>query len=811
MNNRTLSALAQDARYAVRTLVRRPGFAAAIIVTLGLAIGAAATIFAGVDALFLRALPIPEADRVMTLWGRNKAGGFDHSNVSYRDFEDWRREARSFESLAVMFPVTQTLTGRGEPEALDVTLVTGDFFRMIGARAAFGRLLGPADDRPEAPRAAVLTWASWRERFGADPAVVGRTLTLDGQPATVVGVLSPRTIPGLETTPVWSALGPSLGDPDRGDRSYLAAGRLRAGVTVAQCRSELDAISRRLAAAYPKSNAGFEVNVIPLEEDLFGAKFRTGLYTLLGAVGLLLVIACANIAQLLLARGAARDREVAVRAALGASRGRVVAQMLTESVLLALAGGAVGLLCALWGVQTLVRLLPPYTARLPEIALDGRVVFFGFLLSLVTATAFGLLPALSTSRAGFGQALRAASARTAGGGRRARLQAGLVASEVALALVLLAGAGLVVKSLALLRRVDPGFRPQHVLTMRLDLPDGEFGSDDRMRAFYRPLLERLGALPGVRAAGAVTTLPMSGNNSWTFITPEGQAPPPPGQEPRVGRVVVSPGYFRAMGIPIVRGRAFRDSDEESVGRVAIVSQEMARRYWPGRDPIGRRFGRSRPTGESPWIEVVGVAGDVRHRGLAAPIRPEMYFPLAQVPETSVSIVLDAPSDPADLAAAARREIRALRPDQAVSNLQTMERFVDDDTSSERLLAWLTAAFAVAAAVLASMGLYAVVSLAVGQSRREIGIRMALGAQGRDVIAHVLRRWMLLALTGIAAGLAATLLLGRLVASVLFSVRPGDPAVLGGIVALVAAIALAASYLPARRASRVDPARALRAE
>jgi len=804
-----MSTILHDVRYAFRTLARRPGFTAAVVLTLGLAIGAAATIFAGVDALFLRALPIPEADRVMTLWGRNKGGGFDHSNVSYRDFEDWRRQARSFETLAAMYPVTQTLTGRGEPEPIDATFVTGDFFRVIRARAAIGRLIGPADDRPEAPRVGVLTWASWKERFGGDPRVVGRALTLDGQPVTVVGVLSPRTIPGFETIPLWSALGPNLGDPDRGDRSYLAGGRLRPGVTLAQCRSEMDAISRRLAAAYPKSNAGFEVNVIPLEEDLFGAKFRTGLYALLGAVGLLLAIACANIAQLLLARGAARDREVAVRAALGASRGRVVAQMLTESILLALGGGALGLLCALWGVQTLVRVLPPYTARLPEIALDGRVVFFGFVTSLATAAAFGILPALSASRAGFGQALRAASARTTGGGRRARLQAGLVASEVALALVLLAGAGLVVKSLALLRHVDPGFRPQHVLTMRLDLPDREFQSDDRMRAFYRPLLERLGALPGVRAAAAITTLPMSGNNSWTFIMPEGQAPPPPGQEPRVGRVVVSPDYFRAMGIPIVRGREFRDSDDGSSRRVAVVSQQMAKRYWPGQDAIGKRFGPRNP--DSPRIEVVGVAADVRHRGLAAPIRPEMYYPLAQTPETGVNLVLDAPGDPPGLAAAVRREIRALRPDQAVSNVQTMQRFVDDDTSSERLLAWLTAAFAVAAGVLASMGLYAVVSLAVGQSRREIGIRMALGAEGRAVVVHVLRRWMLLAAAGIAAGLAVTLLLGRLIAGLLYSVRPGDPAVLGGIVALVAAIALAASYVPARRASRVDPARALRSE
>jgi putative ABC transport system permease protein len=801
----------QDFRFALRTLSKSPGFTAAAVLTLGLGIGGAATIFAGVDALFVRALPLPDPDRLMTLWASSKGGGFDHANVSYRDFEDWKREASSFEGLAALLTTSPTLTERGEPEAIDAALVTGDFFHLLGVRPALGRLLTSFDDRPQAGRTAVLSWNSWQRRFGADPSVLGATLTLDGQPTTIVGVLPRRPIPALETVEVWSALGPDLGKPERGDRSYLAVGRLRKGVSVSQCRAELDAISRRLAAAYPKTNAGFEVNVIPVEEDLFGKKFRTSLYTLLAAVGLVLAIACANIAQLLLARGASREREIAVRAALGASRARVVRQMLTEHLLLALLGGFLGLLLALWGVQTLVGLLPPYTARLPEIALDARVFLFGLLLTVGTAAAFGLLPALTASRAGFGEALRAASLRGTAGGRRARLQAVLVACEVALALVLLSGAGLIAKSLTLLRGVAPGFRPDHVVTMRIDLPERAFPGDGPLRAFYGPLLERLGALPGVRAAAAVSTLPMSGNNSWTFVTPEGRAPAPPGQEPRVGRLVVSPDYFRAMGIPILQGRAFASSDNESVGRVAVVNQEMARRDWPGQDAIGKRFVRGRPGPDSPWIEVVGIAGDVRHRGRSAPVRPEMFFPLAQAPEASVTLVLQAPSDPPGLAAAARREILAMRPEQAVSSVQTLDRVVAEDTSSDALLAWLTAAFAVAAVLLATMGLYAVVSLAVGQSTREIGIRMALGAQARDVMGLILGRWMRLTLAGMAVGLAATLVLGRLVTSVLYSVRPTDASVLSAISLLLAAVALVAGYLPARRATRVDPARALRAE
>ncbi len=806
-----MSSFLGDLRFALRTLAKSPGFTLAAVGTLALGIGAASTIFAGVDALFLRALPLPEPDRVMTLWAENRAAGFDHANVSYRDFVDWRQQARSFESMAAGLTTSQTLTGRGEPEAVDTALVTGDFFQVTRMKPRLGRLIEAADDRPSADRVAVLTSDAWRKRFGADPSVLGSKLMLDGQPFTIVGVLADRRLPGYEALQAFTALGPDLGEPERGDRSYFVMGRLRPGVSVEECRAELDAVSRRLADAYPKSNAGFEVNVVPLPEDLFGEKFRVGLYGLLGAVGLVLAIACANLAQLLLARSAAREREVAVRAALGASRARIVRQMLTEHALLALAGGVAGLGAAVWGLQAFVHFLPPDTARLSEIGLNARVIAFSLGLSLATAAAFGLLPALHASRSGFSDALRAASFRGAAGGRRARIQALLVGSEVAFALVLLAGAGLLAKSLLLLAGVDPGLRPDRVLTMRIDLPEREFPDGDKLRSFYRPVLERLAALPGARAAAAVSTLPFTGNNSWTFIQAEGHPPDPPGKEPRIGRIAVSPDYFRAMGIPILRGRALAASDTETSPRVAVVSQAAARHYWPGENAVGKRFRRPRAGPDSPWIEVVGVSGDVRHRGLAAPIRPEMYFALAQAPESSFHLVVATTSDPAGLAGAAIREIRAIRPDQAVSDVKTMERWIAEDIGSDGLWTWLTIGFAASAAGLATMGLYAVVSLAVGQSRREIGIRMALGAQARDVLALILARWMRLAAIGIAVGLAATLALSRAVSSLLYSVRPTDPSVLSGICALLAAAALAASYVPARKATRLDPARALRSE
>ncbi len=800
-----------DLRFALRTLAKSPGFTLAALATLALGIGAASTIFAGVDALFLRAVPLPEPDRLMTIWGKRRAAGFDHSNISYVDFLDWKREAGSFESLAAMFYTSQTLTGRGEPEAVDAVLVTGDFFRVLRRQPRLGRLLTPADDRPDAARVAVLTEEAWKKRFASDPGVLGSVLKLDGQPFTVVGVLPERAVPSYEAVQVYAALGPDLGNPERGDRSYTALGRLRRGASLEQCRAELDAISRRLAAAYPKSNAGFEVNVVPLTEDLYGKKFRVGLYSLLGAVVLVLAIACANIAQLLLSRSAAREREVAVRVALGASGSRIVRQMLTEHLLLAAAGGAIGLVGAVWGVQAFIRFLPQDLARLPEVGLDARVFGFGLLMSLVTAAAFGLLPALHASKAGFSEALRSASTRGAPGGRRARIQAILVASEVALALVLLAGAGLLAKSLLKLKQVDPGFRSDHLLVMRMDLPDRQFDQPEKIRAVHRTLLERLSAIPGVRAAAAVSTLPFTGNNSWTFIGAEGHPPDPPGQEPRVGRIYVSPDYFRAMGIPILQGRAFLASDDENSRRVAVVNREMARRYWPGESAIGKRMRRPGAPPDTPWIEVVGVSGDVRHRGLAAPIRPEMYLALAQGPQTGVNLVVSASTDPSSLAGPTVAAIRALLPEQAVSSVQTMDRLIGQDIGSDALWTWLTGAFAAAAAGLAAMGLYAVVSLLVGQSRREIGIRMALGAQARDVLALVLTRSLRLAGVGMAAGLAATLLLSRVVSTLLFSVAPTDPSVLSAICVLLAAAAAAASYIPARRATRLDPARALRAE
>ncbi|MEX1245555.1 MAG: ABC transporter permease [Thermoanaerobaculia bacterium] len=806
-----MTSLLQDLRYALRTFAKNPGFTAATVLTLGLGVGGVSTIFAGVHALFIRALPLPEPDRLVALWSKNVSAGFDHANVSYPDYEDWSLESRSFESFAAFLETSPTLTGQGEPDTLPGAQVSGRFFRLLGVRPFAGRTLTPEDDRRDATRVAVLSHGAWQRRFGSDPSAIGKTIMLDGQPFTVVGVM-PRAffLPGYEFMEVWTPFGSDIGSPERGNRGYKAIGRLRRDVTLSQARAELVAIGRRLESAYPKTNTGMEINALLFADDLYDDRFRLGLLTLFGAVGLVLAIGCANIAQLLLGRARTREREVAVRTALGASRARIVRQMLTESLALALLGGVLGIVVAFWGVDAFARWLPEGTARLPEIRLDGGVLIFGLALSALTAIVFGLLPALQASRASFVDTLRHASAR-GGTGRRQPLQGLLVASEVALSLVLLAGAGLLGKSLSHLRHVDSGFRGQNVATMSVDLSERVYTDDARTLAFYDALLERLGAVADVRAAAAVNTLPMGGTNSWTAISPEGRPPVPRGQEFQTGRMVASPDYFKALGIPMLAGRPFAGTDSASASRVAIVNAEMARRLWPGESAVGKRFKRGAADSDRPWIEIVGVVGNVRHRGLSTDIRPEMFVPLAQSPERSMTLVVSTASDPAGLAPAIRHEVQAVDRNLAVSRVRTMDEVVRDDTAAASLLTGLLAAFAAAAVGLATMGLYAVVSLAVGENTREIGIRMALGAEARDVVRLILRRWMGFALGGMLIGVGAALAAGRALSSLLYTVKPTDVSVFASITALLAGVALLAAYVPARRATRVSPTEALRNE
>jgi len=807
-----MNTLLQDLRYALRMLFRSPGFTLAAVLTLALGIGANTAIFTGLRALVLKPLPLPDAGRIVMIWGVNKHAGFDHSNISYDDCRDWRAQARSFERLAAFLETGVTLTGRGEPEVLPGARVSADFFPALGVKPALGRELSPEDDRPGAARVVVLSDGIWRRLFGADPKVLEQTIALDGRPHTVIGIM-PRgfELPSYEFMQAWTAIEPDLGTPERGNRSYKAIGRLKPGATFDAAQTEIAGISRRLADAYPKTNTGVEARLVALKDEIFDDRFRLSMQTLMAAVLLVLLIGCANISNLLLARTRARRREIAVRTALGAGRARIVRQLLTESLLLALAGAAAGLLVAAWGTQILVTLLPPDTPRLSEIRADGFVFAFAFALSVAATVVFGLFPALDAARLTPAQALREDSARATAGGRRQRFQAILVAAEVALAFILLVAAGLLGRSLQSLHRVDPGFRPENVVTMEIDLGNEEYPDDARVVQFYEQALERIAVLPGVRAAAAVNTLPLGGSDSWILVAIEGRPPAALGQEPRAGLLVVSADYFRALEIPLVAGRVFGRSDTAASPPVSIVNQTFARRFWPGQNAVGQRLRRGRAGSGRPWVEVIAVARDVRHRGLREPVRPEMFFPLSQDPTRSMTLAIRTAFDPLGAVAAIRRQIHGVGPNQAVTRVRTMEQIVEGDASSEALLTGLLVAFAVTAVSLAVLGLAAVVSLSVAQSRREIGVRMALGAGVPHILGLILRRWMSVTAFGMAAGLAGAVAIARLLSSLLFGVKPTDIPTLVGVTALLASVAFLASYVPANHAAGVSPMEALKNE
>ena len=800
----------QDLRYALRTLGRSPGFTCVALLTLALGIGAAATVFSGLDALLLRALPLPDPERLVLIWSKSETYGWDHANVSWEDAATWRDEARSFAGVGVFEERDLTLTGQGDAQLLASLSVNGDYFRVLGAHAARGRLLGVDDAKPGAPAVAVLSHAAWEKRFASDPNVLGRSVVLDGLGTTIVGVMPKGfAVPGWEFAELWTAGTPPKEARGRGQRSFKVVARLRPGVTLAQTQAEMQAISDRLARAFPDTNTGRSANVVALREDLFDRSFRLTSFLVFGAVGLVLVIGCANVANLLMARAATRDTELALRTALGASRARLLRQLLTEAGVLSLAGGALGLLSARWGVELLLRLLPPDLPRVGEIRLDWRVAAFALGASVLAALVSGLWPAIQATRQAPTEPLREGSARTTRSRRRAH--GVLVASEVALAVVLLAAAGLLVRTLSNLRRVDPGFETARGLTARLTLPAVRY-PDSTTAAFFERLRERLEAVPGVTRAGAVNYLPLNGTNSWVLVTVEGRPVPPKGQEPRVGYVVASAHYFDALGVGLVAGRALEATDVASATQVAVVNETLARRFFPGESAVGKRLRRGREDRpDRPWLEIVGVVRDVHHVDIRTPPRAELYLPIGQTPERGMDLVVRGATPGAVSLAAVQRALADIDPSLALARPRPLRDVLQDQTSTASAFASLLGAFAAAALALAVIGLYGVVALAVGQTTREIGIRMALGAPRWSVVALVLRRWLPVAGAGLVAGLGGALGLGRLVQSVLFGVAGNDMANLAGVSALLLAVTVIAAGLPAVRASRVDPAVVLRVE
>ncbi len=798
-----------DLRHALRVLLKSPGFAAAVVAVLALGIGANTAIFSIVYGVVLKPLPFADSSRLLALQTTTRG---EPDDASYPDVGDWAAQSKTIDRMAGYAENGATLTGAGEAEGLDVVAVSGDFFQALGVPPLRGRWLTSADDGKNRARTVVISEQLWDKHFHRDDGAIGRVATIDGQPATIVGVMPASFEFPFTSEPVQAwlpvhALGLTSQFADERGASFMRAiGHLRPGVTLAQANAELATISARLAAQYPDSNRSRRVSATPLQQTLV-KDYRLGLLVLLGAVGVVLLIACVNVANLLLVRGTARRREMAIRLALGAGRMRLVRQLLTEAMLLALAGGASGLLIAFWGERALVAATPIDIPRLHEVAVDGTVLTFVLGASILTALAFGLVPALQASRPGAGEALKE-EGRGSSGGRGARTRQVLVVAEVALSLVLLAAAGLLVRSLVELQQVDPGFVPERTASIGFMLPSARYPGAASYTAFYRRLLDELHGMPGTVAAGISTTLPLSGSNIGVGIRIPGQ-PDDPAHRHSSPYFAVSPDYFKAMGIPIRRGRAFADQDTSTSPAVAIVSEAFAAKYFPGQDAIGKKvtlnYNKTGPR------EIVGVVGDVKNGALEEASTGFVYAPFPQTPWPFMSAVVRTAGDPAPTLAALRTVLPKLDPTQAPQEVRSLTTSVRKATATPRFTAALIASFAGLALLLAGVGLYGVMAYSVVQRRREIGIRMALGAQPSDVRSLVVGQAVRLGLLGVAIGLVGALAATRVLSSLLFGVSASDPATFAVVCALLGSVVLASAYLPARRATTVDPAVALRSE
>jgi len=800
--------LRHDLRYAFRALRQHPGFTLTAVLTLGLGIGANVASFSVVNAVLLRPLPFEHADRLVRVWGLHPEIG--HESASLPDFLDWRAQTPSLASLSAVSNTRFTLTGTGEPEMIRGAFVTADFFQTLGVDPLRGRTFTPGEDTRAAGRVTVLGEGLWRRRFGGDPAVLGRSIRLNGTPYTVVGIV-PATARIQGPVDAWTTL---VTDTTLGRRSDFlhVVGRLRPGASLARVQQEMATVGRRLAARYTETNTHWSVDVEPLRDSMVGP-VRTALLLFMVAVGLVLLIACANVANLMLARAAAREHEIVIRTALGASRSRLFRQLLTESVLLAVLGGGLGVLLAAWGVQGLTTLAPGTLPRAEEIGLDGRVLAFALALSLATGLLFGLAPAARLAGGTLSGGLRAGGRSVAGGPALRQLRGALVLGEVAVAFVLLVGAGLLVRSFERLLRVEPGFRTEGLFTARLLLPRTRYAADDKQAAFLAQVTDRLSALPSVRSAAVVTDAPLGDSPPYVGFVIADQPAPAAGTVHDVELFSASPGYFGTLGIPLMLGRLFDASDHAGAPLVAMVNQAAVARYFGGRSPLGARLTFDEPTDSAAqWMTVVGVVGDIHHAGLEEAPYPQVYLPVAQSPgRWMVLVARTATRDPIALGPAVRQVVASLDPDLALSELSTMQQRIAGATARPRLSAIVLGSFAVAALLLAALGIYGVVSYGVLQRTRELGIRMALGAGQGTVLAMVLRQGMAPVAAGISAGIAVAWGVARVLRSLLFQVGTTDPATFVGVTLFLSGAALLACYLPARRAARSDPVAALRAE
>ena len=806
-----MTTILQDLRYGLRMLAKKPGFTAVALFTLALGIGANSAVFSVVNAVLLRPLPYENADRLFKVNQVNAKKPGLGERAAPLNFLDWRSQSQSFEHLGGYTDSSKfNLSGGAEPERVPGAMVSDTLFQALGVRPAMGRNFLPEEDRKGGPNVVILSHHLWARRFGADPNILGRTLTLDSRPYTIIGVM-PRDFDfPTKQTALWVPYGFIYEDGGRGNFFVDVVGRLKAGVSPERAQTEMNDIAARLERQYPEVNTDSRVALVSLREQVTG-KVRRLLLVLFGAVCLVLLIACVNVANMLLARGAGRSSEIAIRLALGASRIRIVRQLLSESVLLALAGGLLGLPAAYWGARLLIAISPDDIPRAGEIGVDGRVLGFTFAVMVLTGLLFGLAPALQASRSNWGEALREGGRGASGGGSFPRNC--LVVAEISLALALLLGAGLMARSFQRLLAVHPGFQTERILTFDVTLPWAKYDRE-QSGLFFQRALERIAALPGAQSVGATTALPLNNENNARYFTSEGRASDSPGDYTLSNHRLISPGYLQTLGVPLIKGRHLSEQDLNDAAPVVLINQAFARAFFAGQEPLGKRL-KMGETADSPfpWMTVIGVVGDVKHSSLEAEAKPEIYRPFLRQRDTErkMTFVVRTAREPETMTSAVRRQIQSLDSNQPIASVSSMEQLLDRSFSRRRFSLLLFGVFAIAALALAAAGIYGVISYTVARNTREIGIRMALGAEPRNVMKLVVGQGLALAATGLVIGLIAASALTRLMGALLFGVSATDPLTLIAAPMLLAFVALLACYVPARRATKVDPIVALRCE